>query len=332
MVVFTRPQVDLFWDPLVVTVVRIVATFALAEASYRWVEMPARNGSLARYGDRLRGWRNRSATSRAWRVVVTTFIAAFSLPVAIVLASPVPDRPILENELVLVSDVGEVSTPRVASTTAAIVESVVAVRNARATAATTSAPPTTIVYRVIERATTAPQPTANDATVFAIGDSVMLGAVEKLRAEFGTAIQIDALKARSWNNGVETLRQRYATGFRDDIVVVHLGHNGPVNATMLDELVQAAPDAARIYILTIKIDRRWEGTVNTLIRSRAASEPRVRVIEWKSLAESDRKLLARDNVHLSPEGQRQYGELVMIILGDISSCAATSTCTNDAVK
>lgn len=328
VVVFTRPQVDVFWDPLVVTVVRIVATFAMAEASYRWVEMPARDGSLARYGDHLSGWRKRRATGRAWRVVVTTFIAAFFLPIAIVLASPVPDRPILENGPALVSDVGEVSTPRVTS----IIESVVAVPNAGATAATISAPPTTIVYRVIERATTAPQPTANDATVYAIGDSVMLGAVEELQAAFGTAIQIDALKARSWDNGVETLRQRYAIGLRDDIVVVHLGHNGPVNATMLDELVRAAPDAARIYILTIKIDRRWEGTVNTLIRGHAASETRVRVIEWKSLAESDRNLLARDNVHLSPEGQRQYSELVTILLGDISSCAATSTCTNDAVK
>ena len=330
VVVFTRPQVDVFWDPLVVTVVRIAATFALAEASYRWVEMPVRNGSLAAYRDRVRGWRQRRTTHRAWRVAATTLIAAFSLPIAIVLASPVPERPILEPEAAEVS----AATPAVASTTSAPAKDVAigTLNLSPATTTTSTSPPTTVVHRTIEPATTTEQPKAAPASIIAVGDSVMLGAAEELQAAFGDAIVVDALKARSWNDGVETLRRRYAQGVSDDIVVIHLGHNGPINTAMLDELIQSSPDAARIYILTIKIGRRWESTLNTLIRDRAASDPVVRVIEWKFLAESDRTLLARDNIHLSTEGQRRYTDLVATVLGDISSCAATTTCSNGTVE
>ncbi len=319
VVVFTRPNIDVFWDPTVVTVVRLAGALVLTEISYRWIETPARNGALGRWWQRVRSGQERLVPRSAWRVVVTTYIALFSMPLAIVLASPPPEAPTFSEEVAIVqtSEMPLTATP---VTLAAF--------------PTTSVPTTTpeTVFRTMPPREREPTAAPVPATVLAIGDSVMLGAMEELQTAFSGAIEVDALKARSWTNGIEALRTRFRDGNVDDIVVVHLGYNGPVNSDMLDALIDATTGARRVYILTVRIDRRWESRINELIRERAESVAVVRVIDWKLLAESDRSLLGRDNVHLSPDGQRVYAELIASAVGDLTSCATTTSCVNDAAR
>lgn len=331
VVVFTRPNIDVFWDPKIVTVVRLAVALILTEISYRWIEMPVRNGALGRWWQRVRSGRERLVPRSAWRVVVTTYIAVFSMPLAIVLASPAPQAPGFESTTTLIESANVLTIPTTAVPQPG--SEPVAVPPSTTTLLVVPPPvePTTVRRTMPPRA---PDPidTPASATVFAIGDSVMLGAQEELQALFGDAIEVDALKARSWTNAVGVLRARFMDGTVDDIVIVHLGYNGPVSSDMLDTLIDATAGAKRIYLLTIRIDRRWESSINELIRNRSDSTDSVRVIEWKLLAESDRSLLGRDNIHLSPEGQRAYAELIASVVGDVTSCAATTSCFNDAAR
>ncbi|GBE26007.1 O-acetyltransferase OatA [bacterium BMS3Bbin02] len=344
VVVFTRPNIDVFWDPTVVTLVRLVGALILTEISYRWIEMPARNGALGRWWQRVRSGRERLVPRSAWRVVVTTYIALFSMPLAIVLASPPPEAPAFREEVAMIqtSEMPLTATPipLTAFPTTSLPTTTVPTTTVPTTSVPTTSVPTTsvpttapeTVRRTMPPRAREPATTPEPATVFAIGDSVMLGAVGELQAAFGGAIEVDALKARSWTNGIEVLRARFRDGNVDDIVIVHLGYNGPVNSDMLDALIDATTGVRRVYILTIQIDRRWESRINELIRERAGSVAVMRVIEWKLLAESDRSLLGRDNIHLSPDGQRVYAELIASAVGDITSCAATTSCVNEAAR
>jgi peptidoglycan/LPS O-acetylase OafA/YrhL len=321
VVVFTRPNIDVFWDPTLVTLFRLAVALLLTEISYRWIEVPARSGAIGRWWERVRTGRERLVPRSAWRVVVTTYIALFSMPLAIVLASPPPTTTTFDPTNVTVATS---AAPTIPSTLAlaAIPEP---------STSTTTQPPQT-VRRTMPPVRKPPTTVPELATVFALGDSVMLGAEEELQEVFGEAIKVDAIKARSWTNGIETLRARFSGGVVDDIVIVHLGYNGPVNSEMLDALIEATNGARRVYFVTIRIDRRWEPRINELIRERADNDPTVRVIDWKTLADSNRDLLGRDNIHLSTEGQLVYAELVAFSVGDLTSCAATTSCNNENAK
>lgn len=91
----TRPQLDTTLDGTPLLALRLVATLALAEFSYRAIETPIRSGALGKLWDgwnAFRGARRWSSTLAGVVAVAVSLVGAYALTNAVVLAQP-PQEP-----------------------------------------------------------------------------------------------------------------------------------------------------------------------------------------------------------------------------------------------
>src|SRR5215212_8735744 len=110
----------------------------------------------------------------------------------------------------------------------------------------------------VEKTTAPAEKTAAPATVApaagwvsAIGDSVMLGAVEALQQEIPNLALIDARGSRQAPAAIDLLRQRRAAGQLGDGVIVHIGNNGPFTDEQFDEMMQTLADIPKVLIVNV---------------------------------------------------------------------------------
>lgn len=158
--------------------------------------------------------------------------------------------------------------------------------------------------------------TPGTATVSAIGDSVMLGAVEALQVAV-PGIAIDAAVGRQFRAGVDAvaaLREADALG---EVVIVHLGHNGTFTESEFDSLLEALSDARLVVFLNITVPRRWESDVNDSLAGLAAGRAGVVLADWHGLSAHEAGFFAADGVHLTGEGQTAYAGLILEALATV---------------
>lgn len=149
---------------------------------------------------------------------------------------------------------------------------------------------------------------AKDLNAIAIGDSVMLGAKSQLR-ERGVDV-VDAAVSRQAATGPGLLSKRGEQ--LPEHVVVHLGTNGTYTLKMCKELVRTAGKQRRVYLVTVKVPRKWENVNNDMLREcdRAFRSDRVVLLDWNALASKNPAFLYADGVHLRPEGARAFARMV----------------------
>lgn len=142
----------------------------------------------------------------------------------------------------------------------------------------------------------------------ALGDSVMVGAAPLL-AESG--FTVDALESRTFHDALalaESLRDEQRLG---DVVVIHLGVNGPIDADDVPRLMETLADVPRVLLLTVELDGDWVTANNTLIRDAASTYPNVSLLDWAGLNDScPGNCFYEDGIHLRPDGQRYYADLI----------------------
>ena len=71
--------------------------------------------------------------------------------------------------------------------------------------------------------------------VVAIGDSVMLGARRALETRFGPKTLVDAKVSRQLTAAIDIVRGLAEEDRLGDVLVIHMGTNGPFTAEQLDE-------------------------------------------------------------------------------------------------
>lgn len=160
-------------------------------------------------------------------------------------------------------------------------------------------------------------PAANTAAtaipVIALGDSVMLGAAEELRAR---GVVVDAVKSRQFSSflpELEIIRQNQLLG---SVVVVHLGTNGPFPQTSLDRMMELLWDVPAVVFITSKADRDWVAGNNEKIRAMPANWANVSVVDWEVLgATCPDDCFYNDNIHLNQAGQNYYADMVGRVIG-----------------
>src|ERR687885_2910352 len=104
------------------------------------------------------------------------------------------------------------------------------------TTATTQPESTTVTAAVPEK--TAPPTTAPQAGwVSAIGDSVMLGAVEALQQKIANLGLLNAQGSRQPSAAIDILRQWRTNGYLGDAVIIDIGNNGPLSSEQFDEMM-----------------------------------------------------------------------------------------------
>ena len=144
-----------------------------------------------------------------------------------------------------------------------------------------------------------------------VGDSVMVGAAPALKVLFGPTTHVDAAIRRQFSAGLDAARTLVAAEHIGDVVVVHLGSNGPLNDTDLDELMGVLRDVPYVFFLTVKVPRRWEESVNTALTAGVTRWPNATLIDWRTASYHRPDLFMDDGIHLMPDGRRFYAQLVL---------------------
>ena len=135
----------------------------------------------------------------------------------------------------------------------------------------------------------------------AIGDSVMLGAAGVLRERGYT---VNAEKNRQFKGTLEFLQQLKDAGTFGDVLVVHLGTNGPIARDDLDTFLEIVSEVPLVVILNVRGEVAWRSSNNELLASIDAEGDNIVVVDW--LAESKncaRACFTDDGIHLLGSGQ-----------------------------
>lgn len=150
---------------------------------------------------------------------------------------------------------------------------------------------------------------AADLNAVAIGDSVMLGAKTQLQ-QVGVG-KVDAKVSRQASSGPDLVRELTA---KSDVqhVVIHLGTNGYFTVDSCREMVKAAGLDRTVYLVNLKVPRKWEANNNALIAqcARGFSATRVRVLDWHQISQSRGSYLYSDGIHLTPAGAKKFARMV----------------------
>jgi hypothetical protein len=157
--------------------------------------------------------------------------------------------------------------------------------------------------------TSRPRPLVAPATVhgvFALGDSVMLGAAPQLRAR---GISVDAVESRQWETGVAILARMAAARALPPTVVVHLGTNGAISGAQFDEMMRVLA-GHRVIFLTVKEPRSWEGEVNLTLLAGSTRWRGVTLLDWHGVSTPHDDWFWSDRIHLRPQGAQAYAALV----------------------
>jgi hypothetical protein len=157
--------------------------------------------------------------------------------------------------------------------------------------------------------TTVPIP---DGPIYAIGESVMLGAEGTLEAG---GLIVDAAKSRQGTSIAERVEELRAADLLGPIVVIQTGTNGPVSQATFDRIMAQLPEDSTpmVVFLTVKAPRWWIDDNNALIRALPERYDNVRVLDWEVEAAAIERQLSRSDggIHLSTrEAMQFYANLV----------------------
>jgi peptidoglycan/LPS O-acetylase OafA/YrhL len=296
----TRPGFDIPLEPLPALAVRLGVTAALAELSYRCVEMPIRTGALGRVLD--------GGRRRAWRPVGAISLAGI-LSVVLVSAVVATPTPTLESG-VRTGSIDEVIVPPVEAPLPSVTP---APRATTVAAPVTTRPPATppppmvpAVAPSLAPSEPVPEPTPG---VLAFGDSVMVQGARALAKELGP-IQVDASIGRQVADAIADLRERAAERGLPPVVVIQVGNNGPFKRGQADALMEILRDVPTVVWVDLRVPRAWEAKNNEIIAKTVAAYPNARLVTWHAATAGRKDLFWKDGYHPRAEGAALYARLV----------------------
>ena len=300
----TRPQLDVRLDGWPLFILRLILVGALAELSYRFVEMPFRRGRVH--------W-----VQATGGLVVGTLVLGTSM-----VAAKEPERPsylpvdAINTWTAAAAPTGEpaqawstpatalADEPPAAQLNDQVVdpapEPAVVTENAASTAgATENTAPTA----------GAPPARPRPLRITAIGDSVMLGAALALESEID-GIAIDAAISRQASEAIELLRDRAASGELGDVVIVHMGNNGTFTATQFDTMMDVLASVPRVVFINDKVPRPWEAPNDAVIADGVQRYPNTLLVDWRGASSQRPDYFWDDGMHLRAEGAAAYAALI----------------------
>jgi peptidoglycan/LPS O-acetylase OafA/YrhL len=282
----TRPGLDVSLPRGVLIPLQLLAVLALADLSYRFVELP------------FRGKRKLPALPDSWLRVARPALA-FAVATIVVLAG----------------------WSGIASTGSRHLEPGVA-------AASTAEFAKVIVQPAASRSAYAPQ--HGDKTlhpgestgvgrpgranrsprIVAFGDSVMIGAKEKLAARLGRRFSMNARVGRQADEFVDLARRLKRRGGRVDALVLQMGNNGPLDSDEMEALRKATSNVGELFLVNDHAPVSWVEESNHALAEADATWPHTTLIGWSPVAAAHENLLW-DGIHLTPGGAGVYTRLIV---------------------
>ncbi len=343
----TRPGLDVALEGGELLAVRLAATVALADLSYRYVEKPVRRGSLGKaWRDlrRSRGYR-RIRLGAQWSAA-TVACSAFCVVLAVnIVSAESPDRPgyldkgSIQAEVSANRSEGTTEEPRQAEApkeknnldepgreenTPEAAESENGGAGGEANEEPENAGPGSSKSESPEAENAeagdtdtppADSPPPLEGPVTAIGDSVMLGASDQLEEGIEGFTVTDAATGMQAADAIQILTARRDAGELGESVVLHIGNNGPITEEEFDEIMAVLEDTERVVFVNVRVPLSWEAPNNELLREKDEEYEKITVVDWNSASEGHPEYFWDDGIHARPEGAEVYAELVKESLG-----------------
>jgi hydrogenase maturation factor len=155
--------------------------------------------------------------------------------------------------------------------------------------------------------------------VSAIGDSVMLGAIDALQQIPNLAL-VDVQGSRQPPAALDILRQRLAAGQLGDVVVVHVGNNGPFAAEQFDEMMQVLAGVRKVLVVNMTVPTNVPDPIavpnNAMLTDEVRRYPNAVLVDWQAEGAGHPEFFGEDGIHLTFQGAQAYAELIAVHLGD----------------
>lgn len=293
----TRPELDVPLDGWRLFALRMAATLALAELSYRFVETPVRRGALGRSFRALReasGPERRRLGARWAAGTCAVLATCAALGVAAATAEP-PEKPDY-----LAAEAIHIKVPADASE-----------RERRAADARTAAGEERSSLRAEDASRPHDGRPAPEGPVSAVGDSVMLGSARQLQQAVENLSTVDAQVGFQAEDIIQVLKSRRAAGQLGNVVVVHIGNNGPISREEFDEIMSVLDGVERVVFVNDRVPRPWEAKNNEILAEGVRRYPqRAVLVDWHGATAGREELFWDDGIHPRPEGARLYARLI----------------------
>ena len=279
-----RPSIDVQWPDTVTHIVRISLVLVIAELSYRYLEMPVRNGVIGRT---LAVWRESGVPKPTVFMAVVTAVVTIALASASVrvLQAPIPTA---ANTAAFggLTAIDEDPTPEPSATS-------------------TPVPTATQSEIPVPK----PTPTIKPKPLVVFGDSVMLGSRVQLKETLGK-IAIDAAVGRQPSEIAQRINIRRKENRLGQDVVVHMGTNGIVTEADLKPILDSLSDRRRVVVVNVQVPRVWMKPSNRVINSLVKNYPNVRLVDWYRASKGHRGYFVADGVHLTYKGAHVMATLI----------------------
>lgn len=273
VVAATRPDVDVSLHGFSLLLLRLSLTALLAEVSYRWVETPLRRGA----------WFVRRPSSVEPR---PARLGMYATALATLLLTLFSTRALIAAQAPMNEDL----------TLAAPAQAALHTSGAGMGPTVTQLNPNGTEQQPLPR-------------VLAIGDSVMLGARKFLRSS-DAQVEVDAEVGRTPLTTLSLLKRRKATGALGDVVIIHLGNNGPFQPEQFDRMMELLDGVPHVAFVTAKVPRRLGVFNNRTIRDGVERHPRTALIDWFEVAKDHANWFRDDGLHLRESGATEYARLL----------------------
>ncbi len=146
--------------------------------------------------------------------------------------------------------------------------------------------------------------------IVAFGDSVMIGAKEKLAARFGRRFSMNAKVGRQADEFVDLAQRLKRRGGHIDALIVQMGNNGPLYGDEMQALRKATSDVGELFLVDDHAPVSWQDEANHALEEADATWPHTTLIDWAPVAAAHENLLW-DGIHLTPGGAGVYARLIV---------------------
>jgi len=298
VLMLTRPHLDLPLGEPALLPLQLALTVALAALSYRYVETPVRTGVLAQVWHTMRETLRTRAeyVHLGWLTALGLVLGGcVTVGGVVVLARPPAAPAYLAVSAIHSTAVAKAGVPLAPGEPVASIASVDSPSDTRGPV----------------RQPVRPAAWESTQRVSAVGDSVMLGSSQALLDAL-PQLDIDAEVGRQPQAAVAPTRARRTAGLLGGIVIVHLGDNGPITASELDDLLATIGADRRVMVVNVRVPRAWEVPNNEALRRTVKQHPNARLVDWYGVSAGHTEFFRDDGVHLVPAGARVYVSLLTV--------------------
>lgn len=138
--------------------------------------------------------------------------------------------------------------------------------------------------------------------------------VEPYLKELLPDVTVDGKESRQMVQAQKLLAELKANGTLGNYIIIELGTNGPFNKKQLRNILTALSDAKQVLLVTTRVPKGWQDTVNATIKEVVPEFNNAKVVDWYVASEGKPDYFYKDGVHLKPEGSRYYASLLLAAL------------------